>query len=212
MKTNPGRFFEDFRLGETIRHATPRTVTSGDAALYTALYGSRFPVQSSDVFARAMGYERAPLDDWLVFHVVFGKTVPDISLNAVANLGYADGRFLKPVYPGATLSAVSEVIGLKESSNRQTGVVYVRSTGLDEAGETVLSYCRWVLLRKRDAAAAAPGDHVPELPKAVEPAQLGNVCPALSSAAYDFMLAGSSHRWGDYEPGERIDHLDGMTV
>ncbi len=212
MKTNPGRFFEDFRLGETIRHATPRTVTSGDAALYTGLYGSRFPVQSSDVFARAIGYETAPLDDGLVFHVVFGKTVPDISLNAVANLGYADGRFLKPVYPGATLSAVSEVIGLKESSNRQTGVVYVRSTGLDEAGETVLSYCRWVLLRKRDAAAAAPGDHVPELPKTVEPAQLGSACPALSSAAYDFMLAGSSHRWGDYEPGERIDHLDGMTV
>ncbi len=94
MKTNPGRFFEDFRLGETIRHATPRTVTAADAALYTALYGSRFAVQSSDAFAAALGYPRSPLDDLLVFHVVFGKTVPDISLNAVANLGYADGRFL----------------------------------------------------------------------------------------------------------------------
>ncbi len=91
MKTNPGRFFEDFRLGETIRHATPRTVTTGDVALYTALYGPRFAVQSSDAFAAAFGYARAPLDDLLVFHVVFGKTVPDISLNAVANLGYAEG-------------------------------------------------------------------------------------------------------------------------
>jgi 2-methylfumaryl-CoA hydratase len=100
MKTNPGRFFEDFRLGETIRHATPRTVTTGDASLYTALYGSRFAVQSSDAFARGLGYAAAPLDDWLVFHVVFGKTVPDISLNAVANLGYAEGRFAKPVFPG----------------------------------------------------------------------------------------------------------------
>ena len=103
---------------------------------------------------KAIGYPRSPLDDWLVFHVVFGKTVPDISLNAVANLGYADGRFLKAVYPGETLSAVSEVIGLKESSNRQTGVVYVRSTGFDAAGEAVLTYCRWVLVRKRDAATA----------------------------------------------------------
>jgi 2-methylfumaryl-CoA hydratase len=211
MKTSPGRFFEDFRLGQTIRHATPRTVTAADQALYTALYGSRFAMQSSDAFARAIGYERAPLDDWLVFHVVFGKTVPDISINAIANLGYAGGRFLKPVYPGETLSAVSEVIGLKESSNRQTGVVYVRSTGFDAAGEPVLAYCRWVLVRKRDASAPAPGEHVPELPAAVEPAALGASCPPID-AAYDLALAGSPHRWNDYAVGEKIDHLDGMTV
>jgi 2-methylfumaryl-CoA hydratase len=212
MKTNPGNFFEDFSLGQEIRHATPRTVTAADQALYTALYGSRFAAQSSDEFARAIGYERAPLDDWLAFHVVFGKTVPDISLNAVANLGYADGRFLKLVYPGETLSAVSEVIGLKESSNRQTGVVYVRSTGFDAAGEPVLSYCRWVLVRKRDAAAAAPGEHVPELPAAVDPGTLGASCPPIDAAAYDLALAGSPHRWSDYAVGEKIDHLDGMTV
>lgn len=212
MKTNPGRFFEDFRLGQEIRHATPRTVRAADAALYTALYGSRFAVQSADSFARAIGYERSPLDDWLVFHVVFGKTVPDISLNAVANLGYADGRFLKPVYPGETLSAASEVIGLKESSNRQAGVVYVRSTGYDAAGEAVLRYCRWVLVRKRNPEAPAPGEHVPELPKAVEPAALGASCPKIDPGRYDLALAGSPHRWGDYAAGERIDHADGMTV
>ena len=185
MKTDPGRFFEDFRLGETLRHATPRTVTTGDAALYAALYGTRFAVQSSDAFARAAGYARSPLDDWLVFHVVFGKTVPDISLNAVANLGYADGRFLRPVYPGETLSAVSEVIGLKESSNRETGIVYVRSTGVDATGAPVLTYCRWVLVRKRDAAALSPDAHVPDLPQAVEPAALGASCPPIDAAAYD---------------------------
>jgi 2-methylfumaryl-CoA hydratase len=209
MKTNPGRFFEDFSLGETLRHATPRTVTGADAALYTALTGSRFAVQSSDAFARELGLPQSPLDDWLVFHVAFGKTVPDVSLNAVANLGYADGRFLAPVYPGDTLSAVSDVIGLKESSNRQTGVVYVRSTGY-RGDEPVLTYCRWVLVRKRDPAAAAPADHVPDLPKAVAPADL--VAPSLRLAGYDAGLAGSPHRWGDYAPGERIGHVDGMTV
>ncbi|MEI2828072.1 MAG: hypothetical protein V9F04_17930, partial [Dermatophilaceae bacterium] len=50
-------------------------------------------------------------------HVVFGKTVPDVSLNAVANLGYAAGVFGAPVYPGDTLTTTSEVIGLKENSN-----------------------------------------------------------------------------------------------
>ncbi|MBK3399578.1 MULTISPECIES: MaoC family dehydratase [Methylobacterium] len=212
MKTNPGRFFEDFRLGETIRHATPRTVTTGDVALYTALYGPRFAVQSSDAFASAFGYARAPLDDLLVFHVVFGKTVPDISLNAVANLGYAEGRFLRPVYPGETLNTVSEVIGLKESSNRQTGVVYVRSTGTDAAGQAVLSYCRWVLVRKRDPEAVIAVEAVPTLAKAVAPEELAAALPPLDAAAYDLGLAGSPHRLGDYAVGERIDHVDGMTV
>src|SRR6185312_1763072 len=120
-KTTPGNFFEDFALGRTITHATPRTVTAGDVALYNALFGARFAVQSSDVFAQKIGYPRSPVDDFLVFHIVFGKTVADISLNAVANLGYADCRFLKPVFPGATLTAVSDVIGLRENSNKKTG-------------------------------------------------------------------------------------------
>lgn len=211
QKTSSGRFFEDFRLGEEIRHATPRTITAGDVALYNGLFGSRFAVQSSDEFARRIGYPRAPLDDLLVFHVVFGKTVPDISLNAVANLGYADCRFLKAVYPGATLSAVSEVIGLKENSNRKTGIVYVRSRGFDETGDCVLDYARWVMVRKRDAAPARE-EHVPELPKAVAPAALGRACPAIHSREYDTVLSGSPHRFGDYRQGERIDHVDGMTV
>ena len=212
MKTNPGNFFEDFRIGQTIRHATPRTVTAADATLYTALYGSRFAVQSSDAFARSLGYPQSPLDDWLVFHVVFGKTVPDISLNAVANLGYADGRFLKPVYPGTSLSAVSEVIGLKQSSNGRTGVVYVRSTGLDDVGEAVLTYCRWVLVNKRDPGGTGPQEHVPDLPRLVDPGELGRACPVLDAQAYEAQLAGSPYRWADYRAGERIDHVDGMTV
>src|ERR1700687_1029297 len=178
-KTTPGNFFEDFRLGQVIQHATPRTVTAGDVALYTALYGPRFAVQSSDEVAPAVCYPRAPVDDLLVFHVVFGKTVPDISLNAVANLGYADCRFLKPVYPGDTLHSVSQVIGLKENSNKQTGVVYVRSRGFNQNGDAVLDYSRWVMVRKRDEAAVAPTEKVPELPKSVEPADLGTACPII---------------------------------
>ena len=76
-----------------------------------------------------------------MFHIVFGKTVPDISLNAVANLGYADCRFLRAVYPGDTLTAITEVIGLKENSSRRTGVVYVRSSGFKQDGAKVLSTC-----------------------------------------------------------------------
>src|SRR3954454_23484125 len=211
-KTTPGNFFEDFRLGQTIAHATPRTVTLGDVALYNALFGARFPLQSSDVFAYAIGYPQSPLDDLLVFHIVFGKTVPDISLNAVANLGYADCRFLRAVYPGDTLTAESEVIGLKENSSRKTGVVYVRSSGFRQDGAKVLEYVRWVMVRKRDETAAAPGDLVPQLPKTVEAEGLGEAAPMLVGRSYDFALAASPHRWGNYQVGEMIDHVDGITV
>ncbi len=211
-KARQGNYFEDFKLGQTIEHATPRTVTVGDVSLYTALYGSRFAVQSSDAFAQALGYPRSPIDDLLVFHIVFGKTVPDISLNAIANLGYAECRFLKPVYPGDTLSSTSEVIGLKENSNRQSGVVYVRTTGRDQTGAPVLEYVRWVMVRKRDEAAPAPAEHVPALKKAVDPADLGAALPPLSLASYSNALSGGAHRWGDYEAGEKICHLDGMTI
>ena len=211
-KTSSGNFFEDFQLGQILRHATPRTVTAGDASLYTALYGTRFAVQSSAAFARGIGYAEPPLDDLLVFHMVFGKTVPDISLNAIANLGYADGRFHRPVAAGTTLSTTSEVIGLKENSNRKTGVVYVRSTGRTETGETVLAYVRWVMVRKRDQAAVVAQEHVPDLPTVVPARSLGGAVPTIRRAAYDLDLAGSPHLWGDYQPGERIDHVDGMTV
>jgi 2-methylfumaryl-CoA hydratase len=211
-KTGAGNFFEDFRVGQIIKHATPRTITVGDVALYLGLFGSRFAVQSSDAFAQAIGYPRAPVDDLLVFHVVFGKTVPDISLNAVANLGYAACRFLAPVYPGDTLNAVSEVIGLKENSSRKTGIVFVRSTGLKQDGTKVLEYVRWVMVHKRDEKAEAGGDHVPRLPDAVLPSTLGDACPRIDVAAYDLALAGSPARFGDYAVGETIDHVDGITV
>src|SRR5271154_2253714 len=97
-KTGAGRFFEDFAVGQVLVHATPRTVTSGDVALYSALFGGRFAVQSAEPFARAIGYPRSPVDDLLAFHIVFGKTVADVSINAIANLGYAACRFLSPVY------------------------------------------------------------------------------------------------------------------
>jgi len=211
-KTNTGNFFEDFTIGQTIIHATPRTVSSGDQALYTALYGARFAVQSATSFARSIGYPQSPVDDMLVFHIVFGKTVADISLNAVANLGYADCRFLKPVYPGDTLSTVSQVIGLKQNSNGKTGVVYVRSTGSNQKGQTVLEYTRWVMVKKRNTDSPACKTHLPDLPESVDANELGDACPIIESDVFNTTLSGSPHRFDDYRIGEKIDHVDGMTV
>jgi 2-methylfumaryl-CoA hydratase len=210
-KTNAGHFFEDFSLGQILAHATPRTATAGDRALYLALTGTRFALSSSDPFAASLGYPRAPLDDLLAFHLVFGKTVPDISLNAIANLGYASCIFKAPLYDGDTVTAESRVIGLKENSNRKTGVVYVRSLGRNQRGEAVLDYVRWVMVRKRDPSSPAPDPVVPELPDAVPAGDLV-VPPGLDLSRYCAVMAGAPHLWEDYAPGERIDHVDGMTI
>jgi 2-methylfumaryl-CoA hydratase len=211
MKSNPGNFLEDFRQGDVINHATPRTLSEADAALNIALTGARHALFSADSFAQNCGLPGAPIDPLLVFHTVFGKTVPDISLNAVANLGYAEGRFLAPVYPGDTLNAVSEVLGVKQNSNGKTGVVTVRTTGFNQEEIPVLSYVRWVMVNKRDESAPVT-DAPPKTPAALVSSSELVLPPALDFSGYDDGLAGSPYRYEDYEIGEKIDHVDGMTV
>ena len=210
-KTPEGRYFEDFSVGEVIAHATPRTVTTADAAIYLALTGSRFLPHCASTAAAGNGLEAMPIDELLAFHVVFGKTVPDISRNAVANLGYAEGRFHRLVMPGDTLFARSEVVGLKETSAGTTGIVYVRTTGTDQLDRLVLDYCRWVLVNKRDSSSPAPAPVVPELRPVVPPADLA-APRGLGPLALDPRLSGSPHTFEDYAIGERIDHVDGMGI
>jgi 2-methylfumaryl-CoA hydratase len=210
-KSKSGYFFEDFYVGMVLRHATPKTLTEGDVSLYSALTGSRYALYSSDAFARQGELDGAPIDPLLVFHTVFGKSVPDISLNAVANLGYADCKFLTPVFPGDSLSATSQVIGVKENSNGKTGVVYVRTTGFNQNNEAVLDYVRWVMVNKGDVSKPAPETTLPALPEVVSFEDLPLPAPDWLGT-YDGVLAGSEHGFEDYEIGEKIDHVDGMTV
>ncbi len=139
------------------------------------------------------------------------KLLASEALNAVANLGYAACVFGVPVYPGDTLTAHSRVLGLRETASGKTGVVWVRSTGTNQRGETVLDYVRWVMVDKRDPTARAPEPVTPELPEAVAAARL-TLPEDLSLAGYDAGLAGSTDLYDDYQVGERIDHLDGMTL
>ncbi|MDX2236379.1 MAG: MaoC family dehydratase [Hyphomonadaceae bacterium] len=211
MKSYRGNFFEDFTIGQEIAHATPKTLTDGDVALYTALTGSRYALFSSDAFAQDLGLPQAPVDPLLVFHTVFGKSVPDISLNAVANLGYAEGKFLRPVFAGDTLNAASKVIGLKQNSNGQTGLVYVRTTGYNQMGDAVATFVRWVMVNKRDPQSPAPEAVTPKLAKAVAASELA-VPENLVFDDYDWAAAGQKWAFQDYALGERIDHVDGMTL
>jgi 2-methylfumaryl-CoA hydratase len=210
-KASTGNYFEDFHLGRTFVHATPRTVGEGDIALYLALTGSRHVIGCAAPVAHALGYPARPLDEMLVFHLAFGKTVADISLNAVANLGYADVRWLAPVYVGDSLAAESTVIGLKENSGGDSGVVWVRSTAVNQNDEEVLTWIRWVMVRKRDRSRPPPPVLIPETTARVKPERL--VVPDfLDCREFETGLTGGEWRWDDYEVGECIDHPAGMTL
>ncbi len=215
-KTNNGRYFEDFVLNDVIQHATPRTITAGDCALYIGLYGSRNSLFCSEPFAQSLGYTNngkpsTPVDDLLAFHIAFGKTVPDISVNAVANLGYADVRFIQPVYVGDTLSTSSQVIGLKQNSSGKNGVVWVRSTAVNQRKEPVLSWVRWVMIHKHNLDAVAPATVIPDLPSFVAPENL-SIPPNVTAKNFDKTNTGGNYFWQDYQIGERINHAAGLTI
>ena len=208
---NLGRFFEDYAVGDIITHATPRTLTEADASLYISIYPTRFALQSSAEFARNCGLKDRPLDDLIVFHTVFGKTVPDISINAVANLGYAEGKFSNMVFSGETLSVKSEIIGLKQNSSGKTGIVYVKTEGQNSSGETILEYKRWVMVKKRFVSVEDTPSNLPHLKTSLDGTEL-NIPEQLDFTKYDTSAAGSKKSFSHYQVGELIDHIDGNTI
>ena len=210
-KTNSGNFFEDFFVGQELKHSTPRTISSGDVSLFIGLLGSRFVLHSSNEFAKKIGFREAPIDDILTFNMVFGKTVPDISLNSPANLGYASCKFMHPVYVGDTIKTISKVLGVKENSNKKTGIVWVNSIGRNQKNEVVLDYIRWVMVNKREESSPAPETVIPKIKDEVDVTEL-NIPEKINLSNYNLDESGSKYFWDDYEIGEKIDHIDGMTI
>ena len=204
-------FLEDFSLGQRIIHAIPRTISEGDAAVYLSLTGDRRPLFCSQTFALRLGHKKTPINDLLLFHVAFGKTVQDISLNAIANLGYADVRFNKPVYAGDTIRCESTVIGVKENSNQKNGIVYVQSTAYNQDNEDVLSWQRWVMLPKNNPTAQILESFVPEIRDCVDTT---NICidEKINAKDFDVESTGSNQMWDDYEIGQTIHHAQGITI
>ncbi len=193
-----------------------RTLNAGDASLYSALYGSRFAVQSAETFAKAIGYPAAPIDDLLAFHVVFGKhrtryfaqcrSPPRLRRRSVSEGGLS-GRHAD----GSPLRGDRRQGKLERAERRRLGP---KRRGFDQRGEPVVEYVRWVMVRKRDAGGRAAGRRLPICPPPSRPTTSAPRARRSTSPLYDFAasFAGSPHRFGDYARGERIDHIDGVTV
>lgn len=211
LKTPQGNYFEDFKIGQRFEHGVPRTITQSDASLYLALTGSRFALHCADTVATACGFTSMPLDNLLVFHIAFGKTVNDISLNAVANLGYAEVNFVQPCFAGDTLSVTSEVIGLKENSNGKNGVVYVRSSASNQKNQLVVSWIRWVMVEKYNQSPASTEAIIPQYNQSLNPDDL-IFSEDFSLKNWHLSDSDNQYRFDDLTVGNSIFHQHGITI
>lgn len=200
-KGNLTNYFEDFSIGQEFVCPTPRILTHADRVAYIMHTGDRTPR-----FCDSNGL----IHPLIVFHTVLGQTVRQISINARANLGYAELVWGKPVMVGDEIRTSVRVIGLKENSNQKTGIVYVATTGLNQRDEVVLEYVRWVMVQKNRESATR------YLHEPVAPALATSVSiDRLSAHSLDQCSPGRSGGhfvFEDYQVGERIFHGDGMTI
>jgi len=151
-----GRFLEDFEVGAVYPHHWGRTLTEGEATMFTTWTMNANPLYFNRVYAEHNGHKTTPVNPLLVMNVVFGLSVEDLSEQALAHLGYWKMKFHEPVYPGDTLFAESEVLDKRPSESKDDrGIVHVRTLGVNQNGKKVIEYERKILVKKRAAPVEA---------------------------------------------------------
>lgn len=151
---NIGNYFEDFVVGETITHSLSKTIFESDNNLFCLLTMNYHPVHTNADYASRQEHGKILVVGPLVFSLVVGMTVPDISGKAIANLDYESIKHLAPTFIGDTLYARTKVLECRESrSKKDRGIVYVETIGYNQDGVDVISFRRHVLIKKRPAEA-----------------------------------------------------------
>lgn len=148
-----GLYFEDFEVGEEIVHSLSKTIFESDNNIFSLLTMNHHPVHTNIDYAMKNQHGQILVVGTLVFSLVVGMTVPDISGKAIANLGYEDIKHLGPVFLNDTLYAKTKVLDKRESkSKKDRGIVYVETIGYNQKGENVISFRRNVLVKKKSYA------------------------------------------------------------
>ncbi|OJV32033.1 MAG: dehydratase [Bacteroidales bacterium 36-12] len=145
-----GLYYEEFEVGKTIHHSISKTIFESDNNLFSLLTMNHHPVHTNLDYAQKNEHGKILVVGTLVFSIVVGMTVPDISGKAIANLGYEDIKHLTPVFLNDTLYARTEIIDKRESaSKKDRGIIYVETVGYNQKGDDVISFKRKVLIKKK---------------------------------------------------------------
>ncbi|MFA7116540.1 MAG: MaoC family dehydratase [Bacteroidales bacterium] len=146
-----GLYFEEFEVGETIEHSLSKTIFESDNNFFSLLTMNHHPVHTNIDYASKNQHGQLLVVGTLVFSLVVGMTVPDISGKAIANLGYENIKHLRPVFIGDTIYAKTKILSKRESkSKKDRGIVYVETIGYNQKKEPVISFRRNVLIKKKN--------------------------------------------------------------
>ena len=144
-----GKFFEQFKLGDVIKHSVKKTISESDNNFFCLMTLNHHPVHLDVEYAKENHHERILVVGTLVFSLSVGMTVGDISGKAIANLNYENINHHAPVFIGDTIRTETEVIDIRESkSNKNAGIIYVESKAFNQENQLVLSFRRNVLIKK----------------------------------------------------------------
>ncbi len=150
MPSNMGNYFEDFVVGDVIDHSLSKTIFESDNNIFCLLTMNNHPLHTNADYAARQQHGKVLVVGTLVFSIVVGITVPDISGKAIANLDYEKVEHLLPVFIGDTIYARTEIIDSRESKSKaDRGIIYVETTGYNQNGENVIRFKRHVLVKKR---------------------------------------------------------------
>ena len=145
-----GRVFEDFEAGDIYEHPLGRTVTQADNIWFTCVTMNTNPIHFDAEYASRTEFKRPLVNSCFTLALVTGQSVIDLTINAVANLGWDDVRLPNPLFEGDTVYAKSEVLETRESKSRpNVGIVKVKTTGLNQHGTPVIEFTRTFMIWKR---------------------------------------------------------------
>jgi acyl dehydratase len=146
-----GMYFEEFEVGQEIHHSLSKTIFESDNNFFSLLTMNHHPVHTNIDYAQKNQHGQLLVVGTLVFSIVVGMTVPDISGKAIANLGYEDVKHLGPVFVNDTIYAKTRILSKRESQTKpDRGIVYVETIGYNQRGEDVISFRRNVLVKKQE--------------------------------------------------------------
>ena len=151
-ESNIGNYFEDFSIGQVFEHSLSKTIFESDNNLFSLLTMNYHPVHTNADYASKQQHGQILVVGTLVFSLVVGMTVPDISGKAIANLDYEKIEHLAPTFIGDTLYARTKVLDVRPSKSKtDRGIIYVETVGYNQKGEDVIRFRRHVLIKKREA-------------------------------------------------------------
>ncbi len=205
-----GRYLDEFVPGQVFVHPRGYTFERGPMLDFARVFMQCNPLYLNLEYAKAHGFSDLPASPQMVFNVVLSLGVHNDSEKAIANLGYYNVQFLRPVYPGDTLRGYTKVMDRKARGEDKPGIVLIRTLGVNQHNQVVLQYERKIMVGYR-------GDRLPTTPAPTTPVEFPwvehpVVDLPIHAGGYPSQLTGPNTYFEDFSLGDLIVHTNGRTI